>query len=205
MTVGLLRVEAAKPMEIAKRFSPYLGIVLVASFIYWLAIWVAFVALTKSTWGDTPAQIAGAVVAAILVAGGMFAYARWICMGLSKSKLVIGSDSFVIAAQQKFRVNEYEFPFSRTQRVVFGQPLSTMETLFDELNQLGIPHVSMSMNKDLRAGRLFAYEVDGKCTAFQFLDKAFAEEDLLQFFAALHAQGVAIEAGIEGDAEPESK
>ena len=82
-----VEIHASEPMDIAKRFSPYLGMILGASAIYWLVIWVACVAATKSHLGDTAAQIAGALVATVVVVGGMFAYARWVCTGMSKSRL----------------------------------------------------------------------------------------------------------------------
>jgi hypothetical protein len=182
-------------MAIAKRFSPYLGMILGAALIYWLVVWVVCVALAKSSLGHATAQIGGALVATVLVVGAMVAYARWICTGLSKSRLVVDASSFTIAAQQKFRVNEHEFAFDRTARVVFGQPLDAMETLFEKVDQLGISRGSMATNKDLKAGRLFVYDINDNRTAFQFVDKAFTEADLLRFFAALKARGVSIEVG----------
>ena len=54
---------------------------------------------------------------------------------------------------------------------------------------------SIAMNVEIKAGQLFVYDINYQRTAFQFLDKAFAEADLIRFIAALGLHGVLIEVG----------
>ena len=135
------------------------------------------------------------MIATVAVVGGMFAYARWVCRSISKSRLVVGAHSFTIVALQKFRVHECEFVFDRTKCVIVGLPLSTLESLLANLEQLGMSRDSIAMNVEIKAGQLFVYDINYQRTAFQFLDKAFAEADLIRFIAALSLHGVLIEVG----------
>lgn len=188
-------ITASKPTEIAKRFSSFLGVLIVAAVIYWLIIAVATFAFTEPHIGRDNAKIVGLVLATLLVVVGMTLYVRYICVSLSRARLRVDSDSFSVAAMQKFRVNEFTFSLEATRKVVFGQPLSTMEVLFDRLYQLGVPRASQVMAKELATGKLVVIDTNGVQTTFQFLDKAFSESDLLRFFEALSDKGVALEAG----------
>ncbi|TWT75793.1 hypothetical protein CA13_73660 [Planctomycetes bacterium CA13] len=187
-------IQAAEPRTVASRFAGFLGVALAALVLYWLGAWIAFVALTRDRLGQDTANLAGAIFATILIGLCSYFYVSYVCKSVASSRLVVGNHDFTIKAMQKLSCNEHQFPNADVERVIYGQRLSGMEKFLDRLDELGVSR-GQHVIKDLKKGRLFVFHKDGSHVDFQFVDKAFDDDQLLAFFSALDANDVPVEAG----------
>lgn len=187
---------AAPTLVVMKRFGDYLPLMLWAAAFYWIFACVAVAGLTKGQLGQDRANLLGFAVATLLVPGAMYAYAHFVCSKIAQSKVLIDDNGLTILAMQRFTANKYHFILDDIERVVFGEKLNSAEQLFDFLHQLRIARNSMSMVKDVKAGRLFVVRKTGDYTAFQYFDKAFDEAQILTMLSVLHLRGIPIQVDI---------
>ena len=121
----------------------------------------------------------------------------YICKSISSARIAIDENRLTIRAMQKLSANEYHFRFDSMERVIYGQRLNGMEKFLDKLDEIGVSRGSMTVVKEIKAGRLSILHKHAERTNFQFVDKAFDNAQLLMFFEVLDAHGVHIEAGGE--------
>lgn len=189
-----LQIDGAKSSTVASRFGAMIGVFLAAMVLYWFGAMVGTVALTKERLGQETANIVGIVVASVVVSICAYLYAAYVCKAIAKYKLCVTPHSFRINAMRLpgFSTKEFEFANDDVERVVYGQRLNGMERFLDRLDESGLLRTSQHVAKDLKQGRLFIMLRDGTRVDFQFLDKAFDNSQLLEFFSALNENGIAI-------------
>ena len=192
-----IRLDAAPPTIVASRFGMLVFAFLAAMVLYWIGVMVGTSYLLREKLGQETANIAGVVVASIVVPICGYLYAAYVCKAVSRFSLDVDNHGFRVTAMRLpgFTTKEFEFFNTDVERVVYGQKLSGMERFLDRLDELGVPRTSQHIAKDLKRGRLFVVCRDGERFDFQFLDKAFDDNQLLKVFSALDENDVAIDHG----------
>ena len=188
-------VTAASPTTVASRFGMLIVAFLAAMLLYWIGVVVGVAFIAKDRLGQDTANIVGIVVASIFVPFCGYLYAAHVCKSVARFSLDVDAHSFRISAMRLpgFTTKEFEFANDEVERVVYGQKLSGMERFLDRLDELGVPRTSQHIAKDLKKGRLFVVCRSEERFDFQLLDKAFDDKQLLEFFAALDQNNVAID------------
>lgn len=171
-----LEIVGARASIVAERCGMYDPLTHSAVVVYWLIVCLAIVYFKKGAWGQDRANLIGAIYATVFVASGWYFYIHYLCTTIASSRIVVDQDGLTISAMQKFAVHEYHFPFDMIDCIVFGQRRRPSQRCVN----------------DVQAGRLFILDKNGGRTAFQYINKAFDQDQLVKLVEVLEAHEVEI-------------
>ncbi len=131
------------------------------------------------------------ITVVILVAALMTLYCSWVVNLISSCHMELGSASLKIKASYPWGSKEQQYLYANIEKVVYGEKLSWTGSGRERMTESGVTRIpGIEMAKGIKAGNLVVVNKDKTGQTFNFIDRAFSEKDLSEFFVALKEKAV---------------
>ena len=185
-----MKIIAKTKSEISISLIGYSPLLILATLFYGVAIALGLISLNNHLFllavPSTNILFFSIFISAIL----MVLYAYWVICVFSGSYIELSEGKLIIRASHGFSSSPIEYELSQISSLEFGQPLNWAEDILSKAKGHGVPGLGIvSLVEDVKEGKLYV-TVGKKTNTFNFIGKAFDEEDIQSFMLELSKNNV---------------